>query len=66
MFYYLFQDGWSPLHHAANNGHLSIVTILLEKGSDPALKTKVDFLLNKIDNDSSKLYTKFICMDLVD
>ncbi|KAF7339545.1 hypothetical protein MSAN_02169000 [Mycena sanguinolenta] len=34
--------GYTPLHLAADRGHLSIVKFLLEKGSDPTIKDEDD------------------------
>jgi ankyrin repeat protein len=33
-------DGWTPLHLAARFGHEKSVSFLLERGADPALKSK--------------------------
>jgi ankyrin repeat protein len=33
--------GFTPLHHAARNGHASIVSLLLERGADKEAKAKV-------------------------
>jgi ankyrin repeat protein len=35
------QGMWTPLINAANNGHLEVVRLLLEKGADPHFKDKV-------------------------
>jgi ankyrin repeat protein len=32
--------GWTPLHHAAQNGHLEIVKVLLKHGADKSLEGK--------------------------
>ena len=31
---YILQKGWTALHHAAYNGHLEIVTLLINSGCD--------------------------------
>jgi hypothetical protein len=33
------EDGLTPLHNAAANGHLDVVKLLLEKGADPAIRS---------------------------
>ena len=33
------EDGWSPIHYAAAHGHLGVVQILLEAGSQPDIAT---------------------------
>jgi hypothetical protein len=35
------QDGMTPLHWAAYNGHASVVTLLCERGADKETKTEV-------------------------
>jgi hypothetical protein len=37
------EDGLTPLHNAAANGHLDVVKLLLEKGADPALRSNGDW-----------------------
>ena len=39
--YYFLQYGWTPLHKASENGHKSIVLVLLQNGADLNLQTKV-------------------------
>ena len=34
-----FQDGWTPLHHAAHAGHLEVVTHLVESGASTKVQT---------------------------
>lgn len=36
----LFQKGWSPLHYAARNGFLNVVSLLIDSGADPTATTK--------------------------
>ena len=33
------KDGWTPLHYAANRGHVDVVKILLKNKADKTLKT---------------------------
>ena len=33
-------SGWTPLHYAAEGGHLDVVKLLLERGADPNVKDK--------------------------
>lgn len=39
------RDGLVALHHAANNGHLAAVQLLLELGADVGAATRSDPLL---------------------
>ena len=31
-------NGWTPLHHAAQSGHLNVVKLLLEHGANPNIQ----------------------------
>ena len=35
------QDGWTPLHFAADKGHVQVAELLLAKGADIEAKDKV-------------------------
>ena len=35
------QDGWTALHHAAGEGHSTIVEVLLAAGADVKARSKV-------------------------
>ena len=37
------QDGWTPLHWAAQKGSLEVVKLLLDKGVDVNAKTNVSY-----------------------
>ena len=37
----IFQNGGTPLHYAADNGHESTVRLLLDRGADKEAKHKV-------------------------
>jgi ankyrin repeat protein len=37
----LFQDGWTPLHIAAEYNNVDVVRILIEKGADINASNKV-------------------------
>ena len=39
------QWGQSPLHYAAQEGHLDIVRILVENGASMSLRDKVSFVI---------------------
>jgi ankyrin repeat protein len=36
------KKGWSPLHYAIENGHIDIVRLLLQHGTDPNLRARSD------------------------
>jgi ankyrin repeat protein len=38
---YDHQDGWTALHHASSEGHLSVGQLLLKAGADPNAADKV-------------------------
>ena len=40
------QDGWTPLHEAASNGHVKIAQLLMEKGANIEATDKVHFVAN--------------------
>jgi len=40
------QDGWTPLHQAAHNGHIEVVRHLLSSGADVNKATKVSVRLH--------------------
>ena len=39
---WVFLFGWTPLHHAANNGHLSVVEYLVNQKADINAKNKYE------------------------
>ena len=41
VFFFLIQDDKRPLHYAAEQGHLEVVTKLLESGADVGVETWV-------------------------
>ena len=41
IYVWIMQDGETPLHGAAREGHLKVVVLLLEKGADPNLADRV-------------------------
>ena len=40
-FFFLTQDGWTPLHWAANKGYSEVLTKLLDSGADMGVQDKV-------------------------
>ena len=39
------QDGWTPLHFAADYGHMDVVKLLLKEGAAATAVTKVSFFI---------------------
>ena len=53
------QNGWTPLHEAAWNGHLEVVQLLLRHRADKELKSNdgekpVDYVCMEGDNEQHK------------
>ena len=44
-------DGWNALHWASQNGHIDVVTILLERVADVNTRNVSDLLFRLLDND---------------
>merc|ERR1719247_678390 len=44
-------DGWTPLHAAAENGHLAVCKILCESGADITIKNYDDEMLDTVYHD---------------
>ena len=42
----MYQDGYTPLIHAAEEGHLAVVEYLLEKGADMEAKDGVSDVIS--------------------
>jgi len=40
----LSSNGWTPLHYAAKEGHLSVVELLLDRGADVNARTRSSYL----------------------
>ena len=40
-FFFLIQDGWTPLHWAAQEGHSEVLTKLLDSGADVGMHDEV-------------------------
>ena len=43
MFPHRWQDEWTPLHYATNEGHAEVVEYLIQKGADVKAKTSFDY-----------------------
>lgn len=42
------QNGYTPLHHASNRGHTSVVHVLLSHNADPSLLSDVRFRMHGV------------------
>ena len=40
------QDGWTPLHKAASNGHVEIAQMLMDKGANIEATDEVQLVAN--------------------